>query len=587
VKRNSSFGNGLAFSPDGRGLAVASDKLVRVWDVATGKERTPSFRPHTRDITSVAFTPDGKFLVAGAEQGSVLETPFSALSVVPPAGPIGLLGSPLGQGPWLASSAVFTYGTKPFETPTVLAWDVQTGKRVLALTHAAGVFAVAVSPDGQTIASIGFDFTIRVWDAKGRREKWTGPGAGQMYTSMAFSHDARWLLSGSVDGTIKVWDVRTGNLVRALRGHTLGISGIVLSADGRRLLSAGLDGTIRVWEWDRDQEALTFEEPLWAVESLAFHADRRHLASGSGVVRLWDLQTGRIVRSFNKDSRFNFFTSALAFSPNGKRLATGSVVVELWDTVNGKKLLGRDSSLVGGPNFDWERQEDDMVRALAFSPNGKQLAVGLASGTNIRDATTGKLVRAFAGGRDDETFAIAYSRDGKYLAFGGSRNVITLVDASTGEIVRTFSGFLDAVNNIAFSADGQRLLVASASTASIWKLHSGEEMFRLPLTSTFTPISPGLRGKACFSPDGQRLAMAPGDGTVQIWDMATGQPILSLAAPGTEVFCVAFSPDGHWLAAGGREGMTRGILRIWDARPVEDTIDNRQPASRVGGMRSR
>jgi WD40 repeat protein len=131
--------------------------------------------------------------------------------------------------------------------------------------------------------------------------------------------------------------------------------------------------------------------------------------------------------------------------------------------------------------------------------------------------------------------------------------------------------FPDPVLKGSFSSDGRRLLAASSS-ARIWELPSGRERFRFRLTSTFTPTSRNVAtfGKVSFAADGRRLAVAPGDGTVKVWDTTTGQQLLSLAAPGSQVHCVAFSPNGHWLAAGSSEGTNKGILRIWDARPVAE-----------------
>jgi len=167
--------------------------------------------------------------------------------------------------------------------------------------------------------------------------------------------------------------------------------------------------------------------------------------------------------------------------------------------------------------------------------------------------------------------SIAYSPDGKLLATGGISKVVALLDAITAKVIRTFPEFADPVYNVSFSRDGRRLLAASSSSARVWELPSGNELLRFRLTTTFTPTGGGMQnpGKIGFSADGHRLAMAPGDGTVKVWDTKTGQQILSLRAPGSQVFSVAFSPDGHWLAAGSGEGTDRGILRIWDARPVE------------------
>jgi WD40 repeat protein len=448
---------------------------------------------------------------------------------------------------------------------------------VLALTHPEEIVSsVAVSPDGKTIAAAGL-FLIRLWDVQTKKEKWTLHGHTKRLSGVAFTADSRWLLSGSLDGTIKVWDTTTGSLVRTLHGHTLGVTGVALLSDGRRLASSGLDGTIRVWEWDRDQEALTVEEPLGPVVSLAFHPDGRHLASGSVGVSLWDIPTGKVSRSF-KEWFLNAGASAVAFSPDGKRLATLGLAVKVWDTASGKKLFGNDLSFLG-EDKKANDNEDVGGWGLAFSPDGKHIASFSTSLKEVKiliwDSATGKKIRSMgreAGMRRklDTGISIAYSPDGKYVASGGLGEVVTLWDAVSGDAVHTFPEFPDAVRKVSFTRDGRRLLAASDSSVRVWELPSGQEVFRFRLTSTRTPTGPGTAGTASsFTADGQRLATAAGDGTVKVWDVTSGQQILSLSSPGSKVSCVAFSPDGRWLAAGGAGG-AKGILRVWDARLVEE-----------------
>jgi WD40 repeat protein/serine/threonine protein kinase len=515
------LGNELAFSPVGCYIAAVDGKALKLWDVKSGKPMTPTLEAHSVDLTCVAFNQDGIRLVAGAIAGQ-----------------------------------------RFFPSPTILLWDVMTGKQILKLNHPGGVSKVAVSPNDRMIAATGEDFLIRVWDVDSKKERWTLRGHRYFISRMAFSPDSHWLISGSGDGTIKVWDMSKGSLVRTLRGHTLPVTGLALSGDGHRLFSSGLDGTIRVWDWSKDQDALTLDEPLGIVASLAFHPDGGHLAAGSYGVSLWDITTGKAVRTY-KEPFLNFPALAISFSHDGARLATGTPGIKVWDTKSGKKLFGRDPS-----PLDKDRSKKDdfgLFWGVAFSPSGKEVA-SCGEGLRVRDAITGNEKFRVAG-----DYGVAYSPDGRYVACGVGHS-INLSNPATGDLIRRIGDFPDPVLWVSFSSDSQRLFAASNSRARTWSLPSAEASpsFRLISSRMQSPGGAINPARGAFSPDGERFAMgAVGDGTIRVWDTTTGQQTLALTGPASQITCVAFSPDGNWLAAGGLDG-TRGIIRVWDARPVNE-----------------
>jgi uncharacterized protein (TIGR03067 family) len=265
-----------------------------------------------------------------------------------------------------------------------------------------------------------------------------------------------------------------------------------------------------------------------------------------------------------------------AFSPNGRTLATGALVVSpdrgeradeviLWD-VTAHKLKHRVTL-----------KSPVTLYQLAFSPDGKTLAMGTIGEIELLDVETGKVKQVLKGGHRYGTgvFSLAFSPDGIMLASGGSatEKTVRLWDLQTGELKRTLVGHNDEVVGLAFSLDGKTLASTGGSedpTIRVWDVATG----RLKLTAKKAKEDDFQSWQSlplAFSPDGKILVKGRG-AWVMFWDTQTGDAKDKLITPHAEgriLESLAFSPDGK-LVAGGRQS---GEIDVWETRPADGNFE--------------
>jgi WD40 repeat protein len=460
------------------------------------------------------------------------------------------------------------------EDGTISVWDVDSRQVSWQPVerHLGGARALSFSPDGNTLASGGYDSIIRLWNVKAREPAGHVPaGDGefpiQWTFSVAFSPDGKLLASGSEDG-VRVWRVPTRQLVwrtsvdtsteRSLGDLFADLTLVVAFSPDNTTLAAGEYGRIRLFNAKTGRPIV---EPLRGGPGVAFSPNRKTLAYGdtNGAVNLWDMtKRASSEPPFPGKSKV---VSSLAFSPDGQTLASShdaELTIQLLD-VEKHTLIGQP--LTGGGT-------------VAFSRDGALLA---SAGTQLWEVRMHNSVPTASAEDSNEILTVAFAPDGNSLA-SGSRQGIRLWDVKTRRPVgQPLKG--QAVDHLVFSPDGRTLAFGTGGDSiGLWDVLTrkaiGEPVIRA-----------GRQDPLAFSPDGQTLITSNWRGEVQHWNAKTGQAKRSESFTDSDGFRngamvrgVGLSPDGNIMAvlvtydstAARMRNYTGPIasntIRLWDVR---------------------
>ncbi len=454
---------------------------------------------HTADITSIVFSPDGKYAASGSEDN------------------------------------------------TIVLWDLGTAKEIRTFRgHTKTVYSVLFSSDGKKIVSRSMDHTAKLWDVE------TGRAITGMFepsgldSFSALSRDGKYILEGLFK-FIRVYDAATGTKIRELNGRT---------PDQYRLYplqdpySAALktrsgkekNSHIDIWDKWSGQVVKTLGGLDESIHSVNFSPDYSMVICtyGDKKIRVWSRETGNQIWDFEITPQVmamgNYFSATIT-ADNASVIVSSKERIAVLDFKT-KAVLGSIVRPAGGSSSS----------KVAISPDSQRMLISSENGMSMYDLPSLRVSHTYKG-HTGVVNRVTFSPDGRLaLAAYETKNLI-LWDLQAGKRLRTFRGHQGAITAAAFFPDGKGFISSSEDTTlKIWSIE--KEKAARTLSGHQAPVT-----SVAVSKDGRYAVSGSQDFTVRIWDVRQGKQVKALRKKRTQplenaVTSVVFSPDGKYVVVG-------------------------------------
>ncbi len=478
----------VRFSPtDSIFASCGEDVKVRLWQ-DDGTAFTTFIGGHDKWITCLCFSPDGKHIVTGSADRTLVIWNINGTPLRTFRGHDSFIEdvdiSPSGQ---LVASAS--------RGRTIKLWDMEGNLHMILGGHTNKVMGVRFHPDGQSLVSVSSDQTVKIWNIKGVLLETIFAHKGAVH-SVTFNKNGETMATGSQDTTIKLWHIR-GNPIARLVVHTDEVNCITCSSslDDYFIASASRDCSVKLWR-SNDLAIISLEGHKESVNSVCFSPDLRSLISVSSdrSIKLWDI-TGNLLKTLYNKEKLPIHSVAYRFDGEIFATATADGSVNLWSKEG-----------------EWMytlTHHTNAVYCVCFSLDSSMIATASQDKTVKLWNWDGTLLHTCIG-HTGEVYSVCFSPDSQIIVSSSKDGRIKLWDTK-GKLLRTINHPNANIYAICFSPDGQVLAsCGSDRTVKIWSLE-GKELLTLHGHQSVVK-------SVCFSPDGNTLISAGANGSIILWD---------------------------------------------------------------------
>ena len=417
--------------------------------------------------------------------------------------------------------------------------------------HTNHVNDASISPDGNNIASISDDKTIKIWKSVNGELVHSISGNFHLNKNVSFSHDGRYIVA--IDDSwkeefrfIKIWEVKSGRVAKSFNFHKNSFNTVVRFSplSDRLVVTDHFGNGFSIFDMESEKDVLQVEgHPGYYIKTI----DGR-----DNLIYDEKLKKGHSSNVYDAD-----------FSPVENRVVTASndCTARIWNTRTGKEL-----SILEG--------HKDRVTSARYSHDGKHIVTTSYDGTaRTWSSRKGKPIMTLVGNRLHSNlhalYSASFSHDGRFIATASSDKSVMLWDARKGKPLGVFSGHTDRVNSVVFSPDDRRIVSSSNDfTIRLWDISSKRE--RMTLYGHGRRVT-----SANFSPDGKKLVSCSFNGIVNIWNTDDWKPRLLFVQPpydecdlynvlyynNRRTNTIAFSQDGNRILSASADNR----IRIWDS----------------------